>query len=42
MKKKLGEINMSLSFFWKESKESLFLKDAGMLFNNLGPAIENL
>ena len=28
--------------FLKEFKESAFLKDAGMLFHNLGPAIENL
>ena len=26
----------------KEFKDSAFLKDAGMLFHNLGPAIENL
>ena len=28
--------------FLKEFKESAFLKDGGMLFHNLGPAIENL
>ena len=33
---------MSLSVFLKEFKESVFLKDVGMLFHNLGPAIENL
>ena len=27
--------------FLKEFKESAFLKDAGRLFHNLGPAIEN-
>ena len=35
-------MNMSLNVFLKEFKESTFLKDAGMLFHNLGPAIENL
>ena len=34
---------MSLTVFLEEFKESLFLKDTGMLFHNyLGPAIENL
>ena len=28
--------------FLKEFKESTILKDAGMLFHNLGPAMENL
>ena len=28
--------------FLKEFKELAFLKDAGVLFHNLGPAIENL
>lgn len=32
--KKLGELNMS---FLEEFKDSAFLKDAGMLFHNLGP-----
>ena len=36
-----SEINMSLNVFLKEFKESAFLKDAGRLFHNLGPAIEN-
>ena len=34
--KELGEINMS---FFKEFKESAFLKDGGMLFHNLGPGV---
>ena len=44
IKKKLSEINVSLSVFLKEFKESVFLKEyAGMLLHNyLGPAIENL
>ena len=31
-----------LRCFLKEFKESAFLKDAVMLFHNLGPAIENI
>ena len=33
---------MSLSVFLKKFKEWAFLKDAAMLFHNLGPAIENI
>ena len=35
-KKRLGEINV-FKCFLKAFKESTFLKDAGMLFHNLGP-----
>ena len=35
-------IYICLYVFLKEFKDSAFLKDAGMLFHNLGPAIENL
>ena len=36
-----GEIDMHVILL-KEFKELAFLKKAGMLFHNLGPALENL
>ena len=38
-KKKAWRIKYVFKCFLKEFKESAFLKDAGMLFHNLGPAI---
>ena len=40
--RKAWRIKYVLKCFLKEFKESAFLKDAGILFHNLGPAIENL
>ena len=39
IKKKARRIKYVFKCFLKEFKESAFLKDAGMLFHNLGPAI---
>ena len=40
--RKAWRIKYVFKCFLKEFKESTFLKDAGMPFHNLGPAIENL
>ena len=39
---KAWRIKYVFKCFLKEFKESAFLKDEGMLFHNLGPAVENL